>query len=195
MARKVFELLHGVDLAGKRVLDLCAGCGIVGLDFLFHRQNAGMSLPLRCDFLEIQECYEPFFRANAGNIETETHFITANYSSLLQGKAKYDLILCNPPYFREGQGAYSPNQFKNRCRFYLDSDFATLIQSMANSLNPKGRAFLLLRDLSAHGVDVAQELRHILGRPFAVAGDIRGTALAMISDDDCRPHPNSSIKL
>lgn len=53
LAREIFEQLSALDLAGKRGLDVCAGCGIVGLDFLFHRRAAGQSVPEIFDFLEV----------------------------------------------------------------------------------------------------------------------------------------------
>ncbi|MBY0451861.1 MAG: methyltransferase, partial [Bdellovibrionaceae bacterium] len=64
LAREAFTLTRGQNLANTKVLDLCAGSGIVGLDFLFHRAQAGLSLPSLTDFLEVQEIYRPHFEAN-----------------------------------------------------------------------------------------------------------------------------------
>ncbi|MBV2168118.1 MAG: hypothetical protein KUL82_05355 [Bdellovibrio sp.] len=36
LARKVFERVSASAMENWRGLDLCSGCGIVGLDFLFH---------------------------------------------------------------------------------------------------------------------------------------------------------------
>lgn len=177
LAREVFEFCRREKLASPRALDLCAGCGIVGLDFLFHARAAGLPLPREFDFLEIQSVYEPHFRKNVetlGAISTRLEFVAQNYADL---RASYDLVLCNPPYFRRGQGSLSPSEFKNRCRFFLDSDFTELIRAIARTLTPTGRAFVLLRDLQAHAWNPLEEARKILGDSWLVEkmGDIRGT--------------------
>jgi len=178
LARRAFELLREDDLSSFRVLDLCAGCGVIGLDFLFHLSAAGRPMPKSCDFLEVQDVYADFFAENARFVSgTELRFLNFNYAELAADR--YDLILCNPPFFREGQGALSPSTFKNRCRFFLDSDFRTLLESIDRSL--AGRAFILLRDLREHGVDVAAEARQVLGDRLQHVGEIRGTGLFRIT--------------
>lgn len=185
MARRVFEILEEVPLGHWKVLDLCSGCGIIGLDFLFHLQQAGRNFPGQIDFLDVQSVYTDHFALNTQALPlANTRFINRNYAELLVSDQNYDLILCNPPYFRYGQGELSPSEFKNRCRFFLDSDFSTLINAILHVMTPEtGRAYLLLRDLSAHGYDVEAEARGIVaGRcTMRKAGDIRGTSLISLS--------------
>jgi len=135
LARKVFEEIRNENITQYEVLDLCAGCGIVGLDFLFHCNKELNLFPKRCDFVEVQEVYEDYFKKNASNISKNIcHFLNMNYSKLTQENRKYDLILCNPPYFNLGQGALSPSTFKNRCRFFIDSDFNTLLTTIKQTM-------------------------------------------------------------
>lgn len=182
LARRVFELLQGMDLNGARGLDLCAGSGIIGLDFLFHRRSAGQGLPADFDFLEIQGVYQPHFLENVqrlGPIETSCHFLQLNYDHLQtpEFKEKYDLILCNPPYFLRGQGKLSASEFKNRCRFFIDSDLKSLLLGIAACLKPTGAAYTLLRDLPEHRWNVMAEAEEICEGKLRVEllGDIRGT--------------------
>jgi len=176
LARRVFELLRFEDLSQFRVLDLCAGCGVVGLDFLFHLREAGCRLPAQTDFLEVQDVYAVHFAANAASFPN-VQFLKGNYADLTAGA--YDLILCNPPYFRVGQGALSPNEFKNRCRFFIDSDFASLFKAIGRVL--RGQALVLLRGLDDHGVDVDAEVRALLpGFKIERLDDVRGTGLIRI---------------
>lgn len=182
LARRVFELLQPSDLEGLRGLDLCSGCGIIGLDFLFHCQKEWQKTPHSFDFLEVQNVYLPHFLENKsrlGEVSCELQFINANYEILsdLNAAQKYDLILCNPPYFFADKGSLSPSEFKNRCRFFIDSGFQELLFAIANTLSARGQAFLLLRDLSEHGWNSLKECEKILQGKLHVErlGDIRGT--------------------
>jgi tRNA1(Val) A37 N6-methylase TrmN6 len=88
----------------------------------------------------------------------------ANYERLLeeQWTEQFDLIVSNPPYFHKGHGVLSPSDFKNRCRFFLDSTFAHFIKALANSLAYKGEAYFLLRPLKQHGYDLPSDIRNLL---------------------------------
>lgn len=189
LARKAFETLDPAIIGTLKGLDLCAGCGIIGLDFIFHCQKELQKSPLSFDFLEVQERYREHFNTNAKKIQTTQttlQFLNFNYAALLSENyhSHYDLILCNPPYFRPGQGKLSPSEFKNRCRFFIDSDFKTLLRAIAHSLSPRGQAFLLLRSLDDHGFDALAEAREVLSGLGTVVepwADIRGTQAVRIT--------------
>lgn len=134
-----------------RALDLCAGAGVVGFEFSFFYDTIESM-----DFVEVQEEYRPHFLKNleASPLrEKPAEWIQANYADLLSREPikKYDLILCNPPYFESWQGKIPPNALKARSRFFLDSDFETLWKFIVSSLTDGGRAYVLLRSLEDHG--------------------------------------------
>jgi tRNA1(Val) A37 N6-methylase TrmN6 len=167
-----FEGRPDNGFSGLRALDLCSGCGIIGLDWLFHICRANMSLPLALDFLEIQDVYRPHFAANLRSLLAKFPQASAtsissywqsydNFCSEESPEGKYDIILSNPPYFRPGQGALSDSDFKNRCRFFIDADFASLLRSLQRNLRPGGRAYVLIPDLSPHGISVESEVRNL----------------------------------
>lgn len=182
LARQSFELTSHMSLGGKRGLDIGAGSGIVGLDYLCHRKNENFDLPQSFDFLEIQDVYSQHFEKNKLNsqlTETQLNFLNRNYEDLLLPEfgGKYDLILANPPYFFKEHGLMSPSEFKNRCRFFIDSDFASLLLGIASALTPRGEAFILLRDLTQHGWNSIEEAHKICGDRLDIkkVGEIRGT--------------------
>ncbi len=164
LSRKVYEIIRAEKQSPQAVLDLCAGCGIVGLDFIFHLQNNEYSLPKAVDFLEVQDIYRQHFENNKQRLSAETkcHFLNLNYKDLIlqpELKNKYDLILCNPPYFRSGQGSLSDSEFKNRCRFFIDADFQDLLSSISYSLSDTGKAYVLVKSLAVYGLDVELEMK------------------------------------
>lgn len=172
-------------LARMQVLDLCAGCGVVGFDFQYHMPEIE-----KIDFVEVQDVYKPYFEKNLEMvllrrphlIDKYFHFIEMNYENLLNDEKyhhHYDLILCNPPYFFPGQGKMSPSEFKNRCRFYLDSTFAKLIQSIDYCLAMEGEAYVLVRPLDDHDIDIFSELRTIL-QGSLIEGRLRCENLTMV---------------
>lgn len=179
LARRAFEILQEQGFAGTQALDLCAGCGVIGLDFLFHSAQAQKNLIEAFDFLEVQNIYEAHFHRNveAAKVSvTQAQFLLGNYADLKD--PRYDLILSNPPYFRVGQGKMSPSDFKNRCRFFIDSDFQSFLKAIKEGLKDHGQAFFLLRDLEDHGFDAQKEAAQVLS-PFGDLirlGDIRGTS-------------------
>ncbi|MFM6928274.1 MAG: methyltransferase [Bdellovibrio sp.] len=191
LARRVFELYRDKNLAELKGLDLCAGCGVIGLEFLFHCRKEHSTVPHRFDFLEVQaETYRPHFEKNVvslGPIATQIGFKAQNYADLLNvsSEDQYDLILCNPPYFHVGQGTLSPSSFKNRCRFFLDADFTTLLKGIEHALKPGGRAYILLREQSQHGWSALDEAIKVVSPQIKMKslGDIRGTGFIELAKE------------
>ncbi len=167
LARDVFEIIESKGLIVKHALDLCSGCGVVGLDFLFHLKNSlrmENKLPEQMDFIEVQTVYKDFFHSNNQRLELPVNrkYLNLNYADVfhhVELKNKYDLIICNPPYFRPTQGTLSTSEFKNRCRFFIDSDFKTLIDAIDYLLKPRGQAYVLIQDLADHGIFIEEELK------------------------------------
>lgn len=182
IARKYFDLPNKSEL---KILDLCAGCGIIGLELALHLK----ALPY-IDFLEVQSIYQEYFEKNVEMIFPEDQkkrlrFHNQNYDELIKVEnslGKYDLIVSNPPYFFLGEGLLSPNEFKNRCRFFIDSNFENLINAIFNSLKDDGNAYLLLRPGDHHGRNGLDMIREILasrGR-CEIIDNVRGTDVVRI---------------
>ena len=94
----------------------------------------------------------------------------------------YDLILCNPPYFKPELGVLSKSEFKNRCRFFIDSTFKKLIEAIHYLLKSDGEAFVLIKDLQENGFSFENELQQFSSLlQFEKLEKIRDTDLYRIS--------------
>lgn len=164
----------GVDSAARplardlKILDVCAGCGVLGFEFHHFEKRVE-----HIDFVEIQPEYITHFEQNRSSVpacDTRFCFVLMNYDELRcdEYRGKYDLVLCNPPYFRKGHGTLGPSEFKNRCRFFLDSPFENLLKTIAHVLAPNGDAYLILRNLNEHRMNAVSEISRVLGTGFVV---------------------------
>ncbi len=163
----------------SRVLDVCSGCGVLGLELAYYLPELE-----QVDFMEVQEIYRDFFLQNlqiTAQQDGRFRFLARNYEALLTSEFGdyYDLIVCNPPYFLKGEGLLSKSELRNRSRFFLDSSPKFLFQGLAAALKPGGQAYVLTKLGDIHGRNAWRELQLWLsGRAeIELVADIRGTAV------------------
>lgn len=184
----VTQLKSDTDLSSLRILDLCAGCGVIGIELSWYLRSIQ-----HIDFIEVQDIYTEYFYQNLAKVnrpELKFRWYVLNYDRLhgQYWEGKYDLIISNPPYFQRGHGMLSPSEFKNRCRFYLDSSFESYIRALVNSLAIHGKAYFLLRPLKHHGLDLFSEIEKLLQNSSVTAekiSAIRGTDIILLEKNNC----------
>lgn len=184
LPRFIADQISGREISPSfRVLDVCAGCGVIGFELAFHEKRIE-----QIDFLEIQPEFEPYFRRNLEITGRQPgqgfQWLHGDFNQLgnSPSESKYDLIIGNPPYFYPGEGKLSPSRLQNRCRFFLDGDFLSLAQGVSRALQPEGEAYLLFKTGAQHGRHALRELQlRLAGTGSAdVVADIRGTHVLKI---------------
>lgn len=156
-----------IDVSSFKVLDLCSGTGIIGLEFSHYLPQIDS-----IDFLEVQKVYEEYFKKNLALVapsKKNFNFLNLNYDEMISNLSfheKYDLILCNPPYFFKNEGVLSPSEFKNRCRFFMDSSFDNLIKAVGHALKNGASAYILSRPGHDHNRGPESLVKKILTRCF-----------------------------
>ncbi len=169
LAKVVADEFRGhANLSDLRFLDLCSGVGVIGFELYFYLNHIE-----HLDFIEVQETYIPYFEQNKSMIaphKDNFKLHLTNYGEKIHDQNfhnKYDVIFCNPPYFFKDEGVLSPSEFKNRCRFFIDSTFQELFHSIGLMLKENAMAYVLVRDGKEHKRNPILEIQKILsGLPF-----------------------------
>lgn len=115
---------------GLRVLDLCAGTGVVGLAFALMRDDV--------DFLHAVEAnpdMAPYLQYNllqgGGRFRARADVQDAR---ALAG-AEADVIVMNPPYFESGSGRLSPDPYRAMARHQVLGNIDELLSAAARCMH------------------------------------------------------------
>lgn len=106
------------DIRGKSLLDLCCGCGVVG-----------MSLTPFAGAVTYCDVSAEALSLTARNLQALGLGGTVRAASFLEGMGKYDVIVVNPPFHQGVNVAISPT--------------ITMLRSLKEHLNTKGCAYVV----------------------------------------------------
>lgn len=197
----------GVHRSEFHALDLCAGCGVVGLEYSFSEpsvthidfveRQAEFSEHLARNFIRAQVALEALdsnrapirFRKLAIDFRELGREAGSAHEGLQRAIAhsqRYDLILANPPYFFANEGVMSRSTLQNHCRFFLEGSLIDFVSAVERSLKPEGCAYFLLKSGREHGANRLHDLALHLsvkgsGLKLEKIYDIRGTDVVLAS--------------
>lgn len=151
------DALHLADFAlsalkgGENVADLGAGCGVIGLALLLHRET------LRVVAVEREEILAEAARINAARLGLARHSIVcgdvADRKKLLDARGQitdapcpngpplFDAVVCNPPWRTPGAGRSSPSPLR-RAALEADQGFSPFLFAADMLLAVRGALFL-----------------------------------------------------
>jgi tRNA1Val (adenine37-N6)-methyltransferase len=126
----------------EKILDLGAGCGVIGIEI------AKALGPQELLLVELQEEYRPFLNRNVELFvptQTKSSIEISSFSNW-NSDLKFDVIVCNPPYYLPGRGQESTNLNKARARSFIQDDWKKLLQITKRNLSSDGRAFFVVKN-------------------------------------------------
>ena len=137
LARFAIAKLAGVD--GFSLLDLCAGCGVVGLEIA--QASLGYK---KISFLEAQAAFLESLNANISELALshKTEVLSNKFQDISSGG--WDYIVCNPPYYDETKGRPSSDVQRHMCLHYPKDFPEQLVSFIKKSLKDNGRAWVCL---------------------------------------------------
>lgn len=134
-----------------RVLDVGAGCGIVGL--LVARDNKKVSL----EAVEKQEVFVKYAKKNAQENEIEYKLYESDFLELAF-EDKYDYIISNPPFYPEG-AKKSEDEMLINARYNTSLPMASFFKKVSSILKPHSH-FVFCYDATQFGL-ICSELEKV----------------------------------
>ncbi|HXH76361.1 MAG TPA: methyltransferase [Bacteriovoracaceae bacterium] len=142
--RDSLELVRWVKekiFSSDSILDLGAGCGVIGLELAAHFKPSILCL------VEIQNDYKSFLESNLRFMPAQST-CEIHYSSFSHWRPSrtYDLIVCNPPYYLPGKGESARDPRRRMAREFVHDDWHVLLDCIKESLSSSGKAFLVIKN-------------------------------------------------
>ncbi|MEN8302710.1 MAG: methyltransferase [Campylobacterota bacterium] len=130
-----------------RVLDVGAGCGVVGL--LVARDNKKVTL----EAVEKQEAFVHYATTNARVNKIEYKMHEGSFLDLGED-TKYDYIISNPPFYPEGVQKSEDEMLRN-ARYNINLPLADFFKKVSRLLKPHSH-FIFCYDPTAFGLICAE---------------------------------------
>lgn len=139
---KLVKFISSKIIKADSILDLGAGSGVIGIEL------SNMLKPELLTCIEVQRDWDEYLSCNLENIlskEVRSEIIYSSFGELNTDK-KYDLIVCNPPYYLPGHGQPSKDIRKNTARSFVVDDWNILLKAISLTLTDQGKAFLVVKN-------------------------------------------------
>jgi tRNA1Val (adenine37-N6)-methyltransferase len=136
----------------QTILDLGAGCGVIGIE-LARTLN-----PKILTLVEVQTAFYTYLEKNCQIFLPSSVQYSVHMNSFLDFSPprKYDLIVCNPPYYLPGRGELSKDPNRALARTFLRDSWPILLNTIAESLADNGKAFIVLKNDKSLTLEIAK---------------------------------------
>jgi len=124
-----------------KCLDIGAGCGVIGMEFIGHKQSKS----LRVDFIEKQEKFKDCLNENIK--ETSSRIYMDDWLSIEGLESDYDLAFSNPPYFFTNDSRPAKDFSRDMCRRIESMAMLNWIDKVHDHLKENGDFFWVYRNM------------------------------------------------
>lgn len=124
------------------LLDLGCGSGVIGIEIA--NRLAIMDLT----FLEVQSDFIEYLEKNIQEqmkVACQIEIIHSSFGDWNPGR-KYELIVCNPPYYLPGHGKKNYDSRRHIARSFIIDNWLILLDKINCSLSDSGKAFLVIKN-------------------------------------------------
>lgn len=137
-------LAHFVRLAkGENVLDLGAGCGIIGLILLYRAGKAIQTLTA----LELQPGLVQLIRENIrrNRLNEQMQVIEGDLRNIKEfcTPGSFSTVVCNPPFYPVGSGRTTSNKEAEIARHQVTCTVSEVIAAAAMAVKNRGKVYLV----------------------------------------------------
>ncbi len=134
---------HKESRDNQSVLDIGSGNGIISVMLALTNPD------WRFTCVEIQEELADLCLSNTESMN-ERFDVTCTDLRRFTANDKFDLIVSNPPFYKEGTGRLSPSESRNISRFEIACKMDDVIVCIDRNLKPEGKAYVMypgIRDI------------------------------------------------
>ena len=137
-------LAHFVRLAkGENVLDLGAGCGVIGLILLYR---AGKVIQTLTAF-ELQAGLVQLTRENISRnqFKDQMQVVEGDLRNIKQffDPESFSTVVCNPPFYTAGSGRASSNKESEIARHQVTCTLSEVVAAAAMAVKNKGKVYMV----------------------------------------------------
>ena len=133
--------IQATGIKADRILDLGAGSGVIGIEL------ALLLNPQELTFVEVQKEFQAHLETNCRCFLSNSMPHSIIIKSFLDFKSdqKFDLIVCNPPYYLPGNGELPQDPNRAIARTFLIDSWPILLKTISDSMNAEGKGFIVLK--------------------------------------------------
>lgn len=134
------EYVSGLGLRPKSILDIGCGCGVLAIEYI-KKLNYQIS---HVGLIELQEEFRPYIENNFSIMLPHLNYnLSIRKLSINEDEQVFDLVLSNPPYFKEGAGRVSSSKNRQLCRTFQDNNILEWVEYSLSFLAKMGVMFFL----------------------------------------------------
>ncbi|MBA2404604.1 MAG: methyltransferase [Bdellovibrionales bacterium] len=138
----LIKWVQAAGLTTNSILDLGAGSGIIGIEL------GRLLKPATVTLVEVQKEFKPHLEDNCRYFlpsEVSSSIVMSSFADF-KSREKFDLIVCNPPYYLPGKGEQPQNPLRAIARSFLIDSWEILLKQVSLLVSATGKILFILKN-------------------------------------------------